>query len=230
MRPGPAPWILLSLVLVLFQAELLGAAEAASPAVGVRNVPPQFRRVALGAREGYHFIDVTVSDFNTWHDVLRVDVLVLDDYGGVLGKVRFRQYNQTGQGSNVTYANSTTFEDLSGDLLKREVSYYWASNLTATYVERSEINLTFALRPVRGSSLDLTAVDRQGASANVTVDYSVSAIGFPGTEPFLPPPLDSLDASTLIALLYAAFTTSLLMMQRYGTLTRLLGRLGGRRG
>src|SRR5437879_2928365 len=60
--------------------------------VTVINVPPQFSGFRIRTQDGLNYIDVVVSDYNSWSDIFRVEVAIENDLQAPIADVTFQQY------------------------------------------------------------------------------------------------------------------------------------------
>lgn len=159
-------------LLVPLLALLPSVAWAQTPGVTVINVPPEFRDLNIGTRSGLHHIDVIVSDYNSWEDILRVDLEILDESGAQVVHVVFQPYE-----TNATLTWNPVFIENLGQVLVREQSLARANTDPQTIAERSELEVSFAIRPLIGRWLRITAVDLEGLTATAQVEYLTGALG-----------------------------------------------------
>ncbi len=163
--------ITLVCVLALFAVGLVSpSAQAQEPGVTVINVPPDFSSLDIRSRGGLHFIDLVVSDYNSWEDIQQVDVEVLNEDELQVAHVLFRQYaeNQTPQDE---------FLQPLGQLLVLDLSSVSRSTDPQTIQEKTEMHITFVLSQVTGRWLRVTATDLAGLSALAQVEYLTGVIG-----------------------------------------------------
>ena len=139
--------------------------------VTVINVPPEFQAVDVGTQSGLHHIDVVVSDDNSWGDILRVDLEVLDESGGPVAHVILLTYL-----SNASQIWEPTFMDSVGQNLVRGESLATVNTNPQTVEDRSELRVTFAIIPLTGRWARVTATDLDGLNATAQVDYLTGSI------------------------------------------------------
>lgn len=144
------------------------------PGVTVVNVPPEFSAIDIGSAAGVHRIDVVVSDYNSWRDIYRVDVEVLDDARSLVAHVFFQQYTSP----NATERLEGFVQGL-GEILVQDLSTATYNPNPETIAERSEMRITFVITPVRGRWLKVTASDLAGLIATAQVEYLTGTIGGP---------------------------------------------------
>ncbi len=164
----PAIACLLVLFLVVFPSV---AWAQGSGGVTVINVPPEFRDIDIGTRDGLHHIDLVVSDYNSWEDILRVDLEILDESREPVAHVIFQPYE------NATVAWDPVFIENLGEVLVRDQSLASVNLDPKTIAERSELRVTFAILPLLGRWLRITAVDLEGLMATAQVEYLTGAVG-----------------------------------------------------
>ncbi len=95
----------------------LGLAPARGQELTVVNVPPEFSAIDIGSANGLHRIDVLVSDYNSFGDIFRVDVEILDNARSPIARVVFLQYD-----SNETLQGNPRFVEALGAILIRDLS------------------------------------------------------------------------------------------------------------
>ncbi len=147
-------------------------ARGQSPGVTVSNVPPVLQFIDVGTQDGLHHIDVVVSDDNSWGDILRVDMEILDASLAPLSQVVFQAYL-----SNASASWDPTFIENLGQNLVQAQSRATVSLNPQTIADRSELQVTFAILPLVGRWLRITATDLDGLNATVQLDYLQGFIG-----------------------------------------------------
>ncbi len=165
-------------LLVLFLLVLPSVAWAQGPGVTVTNVPPELRGIDIGTQAGLHQIDVVVSDDNSWGDILRVDMEILDESLAPVAHVVFQP--------NVSNASANwdpTFTNNLGEILVPDQSLAIANTDPQTIADRSEIQVTFTILPLAGRWLRITATDLNGLNATAQLDYLTGFIGGPAILP-----------------------------------------------
>src|SRR6267143_4672094 len=117
-EPMRAVAVLAELIAIL----LMGAAVVSRPAsvgevgregggVTVINVPPQFSGFRVRAQDGLNYVDVVISDYNSWADIFRVEVAIENDRQAPVADVAFQQYPD-----NVTLQRQLQFTEPVGSL------------------------------------------------------------------------------------------------------------------
>ncbi len=175
---------------------LPSVARAQTPGVTVSNVPPVLQFIDVGTQGGLNHIDVVVSDDNSWGDILRVDLQILDESSTPVAHVILETYL-----SNVSAIWEPTFMDNLGQILVRSQSLASVNTNPQTDADRSELRVTFAVQPLGGRWLRLTATDLDGLNATAQLEYFTEGFGGPT---ILPPWL----------LLLLAVAASVLLMGR----------------
>ncbi len=150
------------------------SATAQEPGVTVINVPPEFSALDIRSRDGLHYIDVVVSDYNSWADIFRVDLEILDDIQSRVSHVQFQQYE-----TNESQERQTNFLEPLGSILVRDLSLVLYDMEPDSIAERSEMRITFVISPVKGRWLKVTATDLGGLFAIAQVEYLTGTIGVP---------------------------------------------------
>lgn len=180
MGPRRALAFLLPLALLLMSLASVPV-EAQVPGVTVINVPPEFSRLDIRSENSHQFIDIVVSDYNSWEDIRQVDLQILDEEGMQMAHVAFLQYDE-----NETIPASQRFEELLGQILDRDLSVIAYSTNPVSVADRTEIRITFVITPVTGRWLNVTATDLAGTSAYAQVEFPDGRIGDGGVA-LLPP-------------------------------------------
>lgn len=162
---------LMSLVALIFIVALHPTSQAQQPGVTVINVPPEFSNLDIRSRGGLHYIDVVVSDYNSWADVLKVDVEVLNEDEFQIAHVLFRQYPD-----NQTTEIQDEFLEPLGQILVRDQSSVYRNTDPQTIREKTELKITFVISQVSGRWLKVTASDIGGLVAYAQVEYLTGVI------------------------------------------------------
>lgn len=136
------------------------------------NVPPQFSGIDIRTQDGLNYIDVTVSDYNSWSDIFRVQVEVLNDALTPVARVAFQQYP-----TNTSTVPQPAFNQTVGDYFVHDLSTASHSNQTATVPDRTDMRLTFVLSAVKGEWVNVTAMDLAGLIAYAQVQYAAGLFG-----------------------------------------------------
>lgn len=163
---------ILSILLVLLASLGAAPAQAQGSGITVINVPPQFSGIDIRSVGGLNYIDVTVSDYNSWEDIFRVRVEVLAVDGGTESSVAFQQYP-----TNTSSSRQPGFDQTVGEYLVRDLTSEDHSTQTTTVPDRTEMHLTFVLSPVKGQWINVTASDRGGLTAYAQVEYAGGFLG-----------------------------------------------------
>src|SRR2546427_5358552 len=140
--------------------------------VTVINVPPQFSGFRIRTQDGLNYIDVLVSDYNSWSDIFRVEVAIENDLQAPVADVTFQQYPD-----NVSLQRQPQFAEPVGSFLVRSLSSATYSATGQSIPERTEIRVTFVMSPVNGKWLSVTATDLGGLTAFAQVEYSAGFLG-----------------------------------------------------
>src|SRR5438132_2794002 len=169
-------------VLAVLSALLLAGATCPPPLAGnvgregggvtVINVPPQFSGFRIRTQDGLNYIDVVVSDYNSWSDIFRVEVAIENDLQAPVADVTFQQYPD-----NATLQRQPQFAEPVGSFLVRSLSSATYSATGQSIPERTEMRVTFVMSPVNGKWLSVTATDLGGLTAFAQVEYSPGFLG-----------------------------------------------------
>lgn len=176
---------------------ILGAAypsaRAQEPGVTVLNVPPEFSSLDIGSRSGLHYIDVVISDYNSWGDIFQLDVEVLNEDEFQIAHVLYRQYPD-----NQTTEPQDEFLEPLGEILVRDQSSVSRDTDPQTVREKTEMHVTIVLSQVNGRWLRVTATDLGGLTALAQVEYLTGVIGGAGAVPPLVIMMLALAASVVV--------------------------------
>lgn len=168
----------LALLLVLLLAHAANASAPRDPVqpqgggVTVINVPPQFSGFRIRNQDGLNYIDVVISDYNSWADIFRVEVAIENEMQTAVADVAFQQYPD-----NVTLTRQPQFTEPVGSFLVRSLSGATYSTTGQSVPERTEMRVTFVMSPVNGKWLSVTATDLAGLEAFAQVEYGAGFLG-----------------------------------------------------
>lgn len=140
--------------------------------ITVINVPPQFSAINIYSRDGLNYIDVVVSDYNSWQDIFSVQVRALSQALAPLADVLYQQYP-----TNTTPVAQPSFSQPVGDYLVTDLSSASHASQTVTIPERTDLHLTFVLSPVKAEWLNVSATDLGGQVAYAQVEYQSGYLG-----------------------------------------------------
>ncbi len=161
-------------LLLIFLFLLPTVARAQTPGVTVSNVPPVLQFIDVGTQGGLHYIEVVITDDNSWGDILRVDMEILDESRAPVAHVVFQAYL-----SNASASWNPTFTENLGQNLVQDQSMATVNMNPQTIADRSELQVTFTILPLVGRWLRITATDLDGLNATVQLDYLRGSIGGP---------------------------------------------------
>lgn len=158
-----------------------GIVERRDGGVTVINVPPQFSGFRIATQDGLNYIDVVVSDYNSWQDIFRVQVEIESDTQAPVADVAFQQYPD-----NATLQRQPQFTESVGSFLVRDLSSATFNTQPVTIPERTEMRITFVMSPVNGKFLSVTTTDLGGLTAFAQVEYSAGFFGrFPAVSSWI---------------------------------------------
>jgi hypothetical protein len=144
----------------------------AQDGVTVINVAPQFSGFRIATQEGLNYVDVVVSDYNSWADIFRVQVTIETEAQVAVADVAFQQYP-----NNLTLQPKPEFTESVGSFLVRSLSSATYNTQPITIPERTEMRITFVLSPVNGKFLSVRTTDLAGLEAFAQVEYSAGFLG-----------------------------------------------------
>ena len=188
-------------------------ASAGKAGVGVLNVPPEYRSTRVVYSDGMVKIYLTVSDYNSWRDIYKVD-LYLESGRSVVAHFRFKQYNNTN-----SYNEIDQFKEVKGNgYLFVDLCKTYHSSSRDTVDDRCLLNVIFAFSPVPCNKLSVHTYDRSNLSAKVLIDYTIgeSARSDKVIMPFWSdkPVEVSPDLVNIIALSSSSTVTVIMMFRR----------------
>jgi hypothetical protein len=141
-------------------------ASAGNAGVGVLNVSPQYNIIRLVQQDNYIRMYLTVSDYNSWMDILSVSV-ILEDSGIDKAIFTFKQYID-----GTSYESINEFsEDTHEKLLDLKKCSYDTSN-GGSVEEKCNLNLLFVFQSTWFTRLKVEASDRAGSIATIELDYT----------------------------------------------------------
>lgn len=164
--------LIIPCLLVVSLLLLPTVARAQTPGVTVSNVAPELEGVGIGTQDGLNRIDVVVRDDNSWGDILRVDMEILDEFRTPVAHVILQTYL-----TNASSIWDPNFRDNVGQALVRAQSLASVNMNPQTIADRSELRVTFAITPLIGRWLRVTATDLDGLNATAQLDYLSEALG-----------------------------------------------------
>jgi len=162
-------WVLLSFIILImfFQNIFLDNAKAGEAGVGVLNVSPKYNSIRLMQQDDTFRIYLTVSDYNSWEDIQKINVILMDE-SGQKAEFIFNQYND-----NTTYDKVNEFAENSIDnnfLMIKKCSY--DSSFGEEIEDKCNLGLIFVFQKTRFTSMNIFTYDRSGESATIQLDYS----------------------------------------------------------
>ncbi|MEW5936662.1 MAG: hypothetical protein AB1665_02450 [Candidatus Thermoplasmatota archaeon] len=190
----------------------------AQDGVVVENVPPAFSDVEV--IEGAHrtYINVTIEDYNSYTDILYLEILVLDEDGGVLSNITYHQYEHEAWVANETLVPPPRvrwFEEHTGAyLLPAECRVWYYSAATSDWYRANHLmTVLISYTPFSGKTVMITAYDIKFKSARYVGPFSSH---------YVPPPLlqeiwefyDPVAVPVGLSILAAVITTALVTMRR----------------
>lgn len=184
------------LLLLALLSAIAGPARADGSGITVINVPPNFNGIDIRSQDGLNYVDVTVSDYNSWADIFRVEVRAMDESRAQVARVAFQQYP-----NNTTSQRQPSFVETEGTYLVRDLSGASYDLQPETIPERTEMRITFVLTPVKGRWINVTATDLGALAAYVQVEYQAGLVGgLPQVSPILSWAIASAAAIALVVL------------------------------
>ncbi|HEX17269.1 MAG TPA: hypothetical protein ENG60_02515 [Thermoplasmatales archaeon] len=155
--------ILVSLLIIFLTAH----ARASRAGVGVLNVPPTYRDIKIISYEGMTLAELTISDYNSWKDIWKVELIVRSPFRE---EARFVCYHYD---SRESFDEVNRFEEVKGeDYLIKDLCEVKRSLYQNTVDQRCQINITFAFKPIPSSkNIVVKVYDRENAEATINVSY-----------------------------------------------------------
>ncbi len=139
--------------------------RAQTGGVTVSNVPPVLQFIDVATQDAFHHIQVVVTDDNSWGDILRVDMEILDESRTPMEHVVFLALSNASAGWDPTFT-----ENLGQNLVQGQSTATVNMN-PQTVADRSELQVMFTILPLVGRFLRITATDLNGLNATVQLDY-----------------------------------------------------------
>jgi hypothetical protein len=175
MRAAARPWLVaVAAAWALLFLVSVGAVPVRGDGTGVTviDVPPQFNSLDIRTQDGLNYVDVVVSDYNSWQDIFRVRVEVLNDLRAPVADVGFQQYP-----TNSSTVPQPTFNQSVGNYLVQDLSSARHSSQSVTIPQRTDLRLTFVLNPVKGAWINVSATDLGGLTSYAQVEYQSGFLG-----------------------------------------------------
>lgn len=157
-----------SLFIIFLLFSLVSVSENSDGAgVGVIDVSPTFSYLHFSSVGRVHWIEVNVSDYNSWKDIYKITLTFIGD-GEPITVISYTQYSDRNDTSNrVDWFNETygnyMIKDMTG------ITYRVFNGSTVD--ERCNMNIRFTFRPISALKVVVVAEDLSGAMAVSIVDY-----------------------------------------------------------
>lgn len=160
----PLIFILFILSISIFSESV----KSSSAGVGVVNVPPKYGKLRIVQHDDTLRVYITVSDYNSWGDVLKISVILEDkNSGDDFARFIYSQYSSVD-----SYEKVNTFtEEVSKELLIEEKCNFESSPNRDTIDEKCDIELLFVFKSTWFSRLKVVVEDRAGDKATSEIDY-----------------------------------------------------------
>lgn len=154
--------------MILFSSLFSINTKASSAGVGVVNVPPKYGRLKIVQHEDTLRVYLTVSDYNSWGDILKISVILEDrNTEESFAEFIYKQY-----ASKDSYEKVNLFtEKVSKNLLIKEKCSFESSEKRVTIDQRCDIELLFVFKTTWFSRLKVVVEDREGDKATSEIDY-----------------------------------------------------------
>lgn len=140
--------------------------------VSVMNVSPKIKEANLEKENGVFNLTFTVSDYNGWDDIYRVNGSILS--GGVngdkelLSSFGYKQYNQSGRNGQSAVDKFLNYE---GHALKESRSEVDKPNESDSISGKTEMLLSFYFYIDGGEVVELDIEDRSGLHSELIVKF-----------------------------------------------------------
>jgi hypothetical protein len=167
MRKVRVLLFLIFLIIIFFQNIFSNNVIAGEAGVGVLNVSPQYNFIRLTKQDDTFRIYLTVSDYNSWDDIQSINVILMDDTGEKTEFI-FQQYRD-----NTTFDKINQFSESSKEdnfLIIKKCSYDHSNGESVE--DKCNLDLLFVFQKIWFTSLNITAYDRNGATATIQLDYT----------------------------------------------------------
>ena len=155
-------------LIIIFSSLFTINSKASNAGVGVVNIPPKYGSLKIVQHEDTIRVYLTVSDYNSWGDILKISVILEDkNTGDSFAEFIYQQYS-----SKDSYKKVNLFtEKVSNDLLLKEKCSFESSEKRVTIDERCDIELLFVFKTTWFSRLKVVVEDREGDKATSEIDY-----------------------------------------------------------
>lgn len=157
--------ITLLILSTIFSAVIVKASKAG---VGVLNVTPTYKAIKLQSGENAIELKLTISDYNSWKDVYKVELLAESGEKKTAGFL-FLHYQDKD-----SFDEINLFKEIEGNgYLLTDLCDVKRSLVEETVDDRCTINVTFVFKPIPYCTrLQVAAYDREGERATMDIYYA----------------------------------------------------------
>jgi len=184
MQKGWVILLLAVLTAILFISFSSIDADAGQAGVGVLNVPPQYSMIRLVQQDNFIRIYLTVSDYNSWEDIISVRVF-LEVSGVEKAEFIYKQYED-----KLSYIKINEFSEEpkeSSLLVTKKCSYDYTLN-GETVEEKCYLYILMVFYSTLFTRLKILITDRGGSTASTELDYSSEELARSGDFIVIPGP------------------------------------------
>lgn len=157
-------------LIAIFIASLLliNTVKAGKAGVGVINVTPTYKSITLSSGENAIELKLSISDYNSWKDIYKVEVLA-ESGNKKCAHFVFMHYE-----SKDSFNEINLFKEIEGEnYLVTELCDVKRSLVEKTIDDRCLINVTFVFKPIPYcTKLHIVAYDREDEKATLNIQYS----------------------------------------------------------
>jgi len=182
MRKGWGFFAIFISTLLIFISLSTNQANAGKAGVGVLNVPPQFNQIRLTQQDNTIRAYITVSDYNSWGDILSV-IVILEDSGVEKARFVYKQYEDK---SSYDKLNEFSEKSSGNNLLATKRCSHDYSEKEETVEQRCYLDLLFVFQTTLFTNINIVASDRGGSTATMEVDYSSEDLSRSGSYIIIP--------------------------------------------
>jgi len=141
----------------------------------VGNLPPEYQNVKVVVRGQELNINVVVSDYNSYYDIAKVTVDILDINGDFVSGFQYQPVYIPIPG--LAPKREDRFTNTRGNLLIPEKCSVQYERYPVEYIERNTLTVNFVFKPIDGVEIIIKTLDRSSESAIMRVQYASSWFG-----------------------------------------------------
>jgi len=143
-----------------------------SAGVGVMNVKPNFSDIEIKQIDDSMRVYLTISDYNSWRDIFKVQVRLMGGNDETLGYFVFQQYEDVDKYDEI----NLFYEGEESSLLNMQACDATHSDESVSVVDRCHLELRFVFTTTFFSKLSIIVEDRAGDTAETMLEYAGGGI------------------------------------------------------